>query len=311
MKVLVTGGAGFIGSHISDFLISNNFKVKIIDNLSNGKISNIEHLLNNDNNNNFEFIKGDICDIELLRRELKDIDIICHQAALGSVPRSMKFPELYHSNNITGFFNILLVAKEYNIKRIVYASSSSVYGDSEILPKKEEITGKVLSPYALSKWIDELYAELFTRLFGLECIGLRYFNVFGKRQNKDGDYAAVIPKFVDMINQNIRPLINGDGNFSRDFTYIENVVQANYLAMTTKNCECFGKAFNIGCGGNTSIYQVFNTIRKILKKDIEPIFGQNREGDIPHSLASIELSQKLLGYNPKISFEEGIEKMLS
>ena len=303
MKYLVTGGAGFIGSHIVKGLLDLNHDVIVLDNLSTGYLKNIKGL-------NVRFIHGDINDLEICRKVVKGVDAICHQAALGSVPRSVKDPLASHKSNVNGFLNILIAAKENNVKRIVYASSSSVYGDEEILPKVENKVGNLLSPYAVTKHINEEYAKIFTRCYGMECIGLRYFNVFGPRQDPHGPYAAVIPKFIDMIKQNKRPTINGDGSYSRDFTYVKNVVQANILGLTTKNHKCFGEAFNIGAGGRTTIKHLYKTIAKELHFNEDAIYGNIREGDIPHSNANIDKAISMLGYVPTISFEEGINRLL-
>ena len=304
-RFLITGGCGFIGSNIVEYLLENNASfVRVIDNLSTGNKRNIEPLL--DKYDNFEFMYGDITNIEVCKKAVSGIDIICHQAALGSVPRSIIDPLSSHLSNVNGFLNILISAKEAGIKRIVYASSSSVYGDHPVLPKVEENTGNLLSPYAATKKIDEIYGAVFTRCYGMECIGLRYFNVFGRRQDPNGAYAAVIPKFINLIKNGKSPIINGDGNFSRDFTYIDNVIQANVLAMTTQNTESFGEAFNIGVEGQTTIYELFKIIKDELKLDMEPIFGPNRSGDIPHSNADISKARNILNYNPQILFNEGI-----
>lgn len=305
--VLLTGGAGFIGSNIADYLISQGHKVKVLDNLSTGFVKNIEHLISNPN---FQFINADITDLETLDNICKDVDLICHQAALGSVPRSVDDPLASHNNNINGFLNILLAAKNNNIKRIVYASSSAVYGSSETLPKVENKIGEPLSPYAVTKYVNELYGNVFTKLYGIECIGLRYFNVFGPRQNPNGAYAAVIPKFIDSVKHHVSPIINGDGSYSRDFTYVDNVVQANYLALFTNNTECFGTIFNIGAGSRITILEMYNTIAEQLGSDLKPILGELRKGDIPHSNANIDKAKNLLGYNPKINFDEGIIKTI-
>jgi UDP-N-acetylglucosamine 4-epimerase len=309
-RFLITGGCGFIGSNIVEYLLENNASfVRVIDNLSTGNKRNIEHLL--DKYNNFEFMYGDITNIEVCRKAVSGIDIICHQAALGSVPRSILDPLSSHLSNVNGFLNILISAKEAGIKRVVYASSSSVYGDHPVLPKVEENTGNLLSPYAATKKIDEIYGSVFTRCYGMECIGLRYFNVFGRRQDPNGAYAAVIPKFINLMKNGKSPTINGDGNYSRDFTYIDNVIQANVLAMTTQNIESFGEAFNIGVEGQTTIYELFKIIKDELKLNMEPIFGPNRSGDIPHSNADISKARKILNYNPQIKFKEGIIKTIS
>lgn len=304
LSFLITGGAGFIGSHIAHYLIKNNAKyVRVIDNLSNGNINNIKDLLNH---SNFEFVWGDINDIETCRKCMENTNIICHQAAIGSVPRSLEDPLNTHRSNVNGFLNILIAAKEKNIKRIVYASSSSVYGDNEKLPKIENEIGHQLSPYAVSKYVDELYANVFYKCYGIETIGLRYFNVFGPKQNPNGCYAAVIPKFILQIVKNIRPVINGDGNYSRDFTYIDNVVNANVLAMLTERSECFGEVFNIGNGGRITILEMFDIIKNCLGSDIQPIFSNIRKGDIPHSNANIDKATSLLNYTPVKSFSDGI-----
>lgn len=306
MKILVTGGAGFIGSHIAERLLENH-KVRILDNLSTGFKKNIDLI----NHENLEFIYGDISDLETCRKATKDINIICHQAALGSVPRSVKDPLASHKSNVNGFLNLLIAAKENGLKRFIYASSSSVYGDDNNLPKMENKTGQVLSPYAATKSINEIYANVFTKCYGMECIGLRYFNVFGPRQNPNGAYAAVIPKFINLMKNKISPTINGDGNFSRDFTYIENVVQANILALFTDNKYCFGDVFNIGAGGRVTINYLFNILKKELKSDLQPTYGKKRIGDIPHSNACINKAKNMLRYDPKISFEEGIRLLLN
>jgi UDP-N-acetylglucosamine 4-epimerase len=304
-RFLITGGCGFIGSNIVEYLLENNASyVRVVDNLSTGNKKNIEHLL--DKYENLEFMYGDITNIDVCRKAVSDIDIICHQAALGSVPRSMIDPLSSHLSNVNGFLNILISAKEAGIKRVVYASSSSVYGDHPVLPKVEENTGNLLSPYAATKKIDEIYGAVFTRCYGMECIGLRYFNVFGRRQDPNGAYAAVIPKFINLMKNGKLPTINGDGDYSRDFTYIDNVIHANILSMTTQNTESFGEAFNIGVEGQTTIYELFKIIKDELKTDLEPIFGPNRSGDIPHSNADISKARKILNYNPQILFKEGI-----
>lgn len=309
MKILITGGCGFIGSNIAEYLLKNKAnKVTIVDNLSTGKKENIQFLL--DKYSNLEFIYGDISNIETCRKVVKNIDIICHQAALGSVPRSIDDPLNSHISNVNGFLNILIAAKERGIKRIVYASSSSVYGDHPELPKQEEKVGSVLSPYAATKKIDEIYANVFTKCYDMECIGLRYFNVFGPRQDPHGAYAAVIPKFIDIMKNDKQPTINGDGTYSRDFTYVDNVVQGNILALTTNNIKCFGEVFNIGAGGRVTLLELVSNINKYLEKDILPIFGTNRPGDIPHSNASVSKAREMLNYNPKINFEEGIKKTI-
>ena len=310
-NILITGGAGFIGSNIIEHLCKNNkYKtIRILDNLSTGNKNNIQYII--DTYENIEFFYGDVVSLEICRRAVQDIDIICHQAALGSVPRSVGDPLLSHNSNVNGFLNILIAAKEEGIKRVVYASSSSVYGDNPTLPKVEENTGNVLSPYAATKAIDEIYAGVFTKCYGMECIGLRYFNIFGPRQDPNGVYAAVIPKFIKLMSEGKQPIINGDGSYSRDFTYVDNAVQSNILALTTTNEKCFGESFNIGIGGQVTILELVEAINKELNTQIEPIFGKNRKGDIPHSNADISKAKNMLGYEPNVLFEEGIKKLIS
>lgn len=311
-KVLVTGGAGFVGSNIVETLLQNNQVkyIRILDNLATGKMENIQFLLDKYGPEKIEFTYGDIANFEVCRKAVKDMDLICHQAALGSVPRSVKDPLPSHMANVNGFLHILVAANEVGIKRVVYASSSSVYGDHPVLPKVEENTGNVLSPYAATKAIDEIYASVFSRCYNMECIGLRYFNIFGPRQDPNGAYAAVIPKFIKLMREGKQPTINGDGTYSRDFTYVNNAVQANILALSTQNHECFGQAFNIGAGGQTTIKDLIKAINLGLNTEIEPILGPNRPGDIPHSNADISKAKRMLGYNPQISFEDGIEKLI-
>ena len=308
-NVLVTGGCGFIGSNIVEYLLDNNVKyVRILDNLSTGNKNNISHLLTK--YTNIDFIYGDIADLEICRKAVNNIDIICHQAALGSVPRSINDPLHSHISNVNGFLNILISAKENSIKRIVYASSSSVYGDNPILPKVEANVGNVLSPYAATKKIDEIYAGVFTHCYGMEVVGLRYFNIFGPRQDPNGMYAAVIPKFIDIMKNNNRPTINGDGENSRDFTYVNNAVSANILAMTTQDKASYGDVFNIGCGGQYSLNRLVEVMNEAMRTHIKPIYGKNRAGDIPHSNADISKAKKILGYKVLVKFEEGINKLI-
>jgi len=311
MKLLITGGCGFIGSNIAEYFLENNYfeSITIIDNLSSGFIGNIQHLL--EKYPNLKFIEADIQDIEFCQKITKNIDLICHQAATGSVPRSINNPYFYHKNNVDGFLNLLISAKENGCRRFVYASSSSVYGDNENLPKMEEKIGNVLSPYAATKKINEIYANVFHKCYGMEIIGLRYFNVFGERQNPNGEYAAVIPKFIDLVKNGKSPTIFGDGSFSRDFTYVKNVVRANYLALTTTNHECFGEVFNIGAGGRISINEIFYKICKIIGANIIPNYQPNRKGDIPHSNASIEKAERMLGYKLEVGFEEGLQRTIT
>lgn len=311
MNLLITGGCGFIGSNIAEYFLENKLfeSITIIDNLSSGFIQNIQHLL--EKYTNLKFIEGDIKDIDFCRNITKNIDAICHQAATGSVPRSINDPFFYHKNNVDGFFNLLIAAKENGCRRFVYASSSSVYGDSESLPKIEGKTGDVLSPYAATKKINEIYANVFNKCYGMEIIGLRYFNVFGEKQNPNGEYAAVIPKFINSVKNMESPTIFGDGSFSRDFTYVKNVVRANYLALTTTNSECFGEIFNIGAGGRITINDIFFKICGIMGANIVPNYQPNRKGDIPHSNASIEKAERMLGYVPEIEFEDGLRKTIA
>ncbi len=311
LSVLVTGGAGFIGSNIVEYLLNNGVKfVRILDNLSTGKIENIQDLL--DKFTNVEFVEGDIVDLNTCMKCMKNINAICHKAAIGSVVKSIVDPLDSHNSNVNGFFNIILAAKKSNIKRIVYASSSAIYGDSVTLPKVETIKANVLSPYAATKAIDDIYSWTFHKCYGMETIGLIYFNVFGKRQDPNGAYAAVIPLFIKKVMENNPPMINGDGSFTRDFIHIENVVYANILALTTKNSECFGQCFNIGEGGKTTILDLFNTIKNSIptSNNLEPIFGDVRDGDIPHSSANIDKAQKLLDYKVVTSFKDGIKKTI-
>lgn len=308
LSVLITGGAGFIGSHIVEYLINNKVKyLRILDNLSTGSRTNIDQFLNKFSN--VEFIWGDIRNLETCRQVCNGIDVICHQAALGSVPRSINNPLDSHDVNVNGFMNILIAAKEKSIRRIVYASSSSVYGTNNKSVKIENENGELMSPYAVTKYVDELYANVFTRVYGMECIGLRYFNVFGPRQNPNGVYAAVIPKFIKSVVNNESPIINGDGTYSRDFTYVDNVVYANILALTTDNNKCFGQAFNVGTNNSISINELFKMIKIFVKNDnCEASYGPNRQGDVPYSNASVEKISTLLKYQPKIYFVDGLKK---
>ena len=310
LNILVTGGAAFIGSNIVEFLLKNNVKkVRVIDNLSTGNKNNLKPFL--EKYGNLEFMYGDISKLEDCRKAVKGMDVITNQAALGSVPRSIGDPLSSHISNVNGFLNVLIASKEEGIKRVEYASSSSVYGDHPVLPKKEENTGSVLSPYAVTKAVDELYAGVFSKCYNMQCIGLRYFNVFGPRQDPKGAYAAVIPKFIDIMKNNKQPTINGDGTFSRDFTYVNNVVHANIKALTTSNKECYGEVFNIGAGGRITILELVDAINKGLKTNIEPVLGPNRAGDIPHSNADISKAKSMLGYDPKIQFYEGIDMLIN
>lgn len=299
---IVTGGAGFIGSNLCDEIISRGGRVRCLDNFSTGKMENIRHLLDRPG---FELVEGDICDLKCCMKACEGGDYVLHQAAWGSVPRSIELPLAYEETNIRGTLNMMEAARQSRIKRFVYASSSSVYGDAEGLPKKEGAEGSVLSPYALTKRTNEEYGRLYFELYGLETVGLRYFNVFGKNQDPDGAYAAVIPKFIKLLLQNKAPVINGDGGQSRDFTYISNVVGANLKACTAPR-EAAGQAYNIACGGRETLLDVYEAIRGLLDKDIRPEFGPERRGDIRHSNADVGKAKRLLGYEPLVGFQEGL-----
>tara|TARA_B100000424_G_scaffold147681_1_gene112564 strand:- start:764 stop:1765 length:1002 start_codon:yes stop_codon:yes gene_type:complete len=308
--LLVTGGAGFIGSNLCAYLLQNNVKVTCLDNLITGKLENIEELMSNAN---FKFINGDITNLNDCTNACKDIDVILHQAALGSVPRSIENPVNTNNINISGFLNILWAAKASNIKRVVYAASSSTYGDSKKLPKIEDEIGLPLSPYAVTKYVNELYAGVFSSLYNLELIGLRYFNVFGRKQDPNGAYAAAIPKFIKAFVNYESPIIHGDGSQSRDFTYIDNVIQANVLAATTTNSNAINQVYNVACGEQSILLDLLKHIQNLLKQFDEKIdqvkisFGPERIGDIKHSLASIEKAKKQLNYSPSHNVNEGIE----
>jgi UDP-N-acetylglucosamine 4-epimerase len=302
-KFLVTGAAGFIGSNLVEALLNLGYKVIGLDNFSTGKRENVDLFIDN---LNFKFIEGDIRSLDTCMDACKGIDFVLHQAAWGSVPRSIEMPLLYEEINIKGTLNMMEAARQNNVKKFVYASSSSVYGDEPNLPKKEGIEGNLLSPYALTKMVDEEYGKLYTKLYGLDTYALRYFNVFGRRQDPNGAYAAVIPKFIKQLVNNERPTINGDGKQSRDFTYIENVIEANLKACNASH-EAAGQAFNIAYGGREYLIDIYYDLCKALDKDIEPIFGPDRKGDIKHSNADISKARKFLEYNPEWSFERGIK----
>jgi len=300
---LVTGAAGFIGSNLVEAILNLGYRVRGLDNFSTGKRANVD-LFNG--NCNFEFIEGDIRDIEVCKKACKGVDYVLNQAAWGSVPRSIEMPLLYEEINIRGTLNMMEAARMNNVKKFVYASSSSVYGDEPNLPKKEGVEGNLLSPYALTKRVDEEYGKLYAKLYGLDTYGLRYFNVFGKRQDPNGTYAAVIPKFIKQLLNNERPTINGDGKQSRDFTYIENVIEANLKACKASH-EAAGQAFNIAYGGREFLIDIYYKLCNALDKNVEPIFGPNRAGDIKHSNADISKARELLAYNPEWDFERGIK----
>lgn len=302
-KFLVTGGAGFIGSNLVEALLDKGCYVRVLDNFSIGKRENIEEFMSNEN---FELIEGDIRDIETCQSACKDIEYVLHQAAWGSVPRSIEMPLLYEEINIKGTLNMMTAARDNGVKRFVYASSSSVYGDEPNLPKVEGREGNLLSPYAITKKVNELYAKNYFDLYGLETIGMRYFNVFGRKQDPYSYYSAVIPKFVSMLLRNEAPTINGDGEHSRDFTYIDNVIEANLRACLATREAC-GRAYNIAYGGRVSLNELYGNLKELLEKDIEPIYGPNRKGDIKHSNADISNAKNLLGYSPSYSFEDGIK----
>ena len=307
MRILVTGGAGFIGSNIVENLLAdqNIEQVRVLDNLETGSIDNIGGFYTS---SKFEFIQADIRDYSSCLQACDGIDLITHQAALGSVPRSINDPLTTNEVNIGGTLNVFTAAKEKKVKRIVYAASSSTYGDHPALPKVENEIGKPLSPYAVTKYVNELYADVFARLYNTEFIGLRYFNVFGPRQNPKGPYAAVIPLFTESFLNGQAPVINGDGNHSRDFTYVSNVVQANLLALFTENKAAVNQVYNIGYGQQTSLLQLVQYLKRISARDIEPIKAPERTGDVKHSLADISKAKNLLGYNPAVSVEEGLRR---
>jgi UDP-N-acetylglucosamine/UDP-N-acetylgalactosamine 4-epimerase len=305
-KFLVTGAAGFIGSNLVEAILEMGYAVKGLDNFSTGKKENIDLFLDN---KNFEFIEGDIRDLGICMKACEGVEYVLHQAAWGSVPRSIEMPLLYEEINIRGTLNMMEAAKKNDVKKFVYASSSSVYGDEPNLPKQEGREGNLLSPYALTKMVDEEYGKIYSKLYGLDTYGLRYFNVFGKRQDPNGAYAAVIPKFIKQLLNNEQPTINGDGKQSRDFTYIENVIEANLKACKVSS-EVAGEAFNIAYGGREYLIDVYNSLCKALGKDIEPIFGPNRKGDIKHSNADITKARVKMGYDPSWSFDRGIEEAI-
>lgn len=310
--VLVTGGAGFIGSNLVEFLLKNEIRVSVLDNLSTGRISNLEEFKSNPL---FTFIEGDITDFDTCRKALIGIDVVSHQAALGSVPRSIEFPLNTHAVNATGFLNMLHAAKENGVKRFVYASSSSVYGNSVASPKRIGDEGDLLSPYAVTKRLNEEYAKVYNKLHQMESVGLRYFNVFGPKQDPNGVYAAAIPKFIDKMLKGEQIIINGDGEQTRDFTYVDNAVKANVLGLTTTNSKAFGNAFNIACGEYLSLNNVIDEIRKhlgilgIYNNSTSIINGPERVGDIRDSLADISLTKELLDYNDPVKFDQGILKL--
>ncbi len=310
-KVLVTGGAGFIGSNLCESLLENNNEVICLDNFSTGRMENIQSFLEN---KNFTLITGDIRNLDDCHKAMRGVQIVLSQAALGSVPRSINDPITTNEVNIGGFLNILVAARDAKVKRVVYAASSSTYGDSESLPKIEDVIGKPLSPYAVTKYVNELYAHVFGLNYGLDCIGLRYFNVYGRRQDPNGAYAAVIPKFTMQLMAHESPKINGDGTNSRDFTYIDNVIQMNHLAALTTNPEAKGQVFNTAVGERADLNWMTLLLKKYLSEydpeigKIQTVHGADRLGDIPHSLASIEKAEILLGYKPTHTLENGLKE---
>ena len=310
-NILITGGAGFIGSNLCEYLLSCEANVTCLDNLSTGHMHNIESFFNH---SRFTFIEGDIRNLETCQKACKNQEFVLHQAALGSVPRSVIDPITSNEVNISGFLNMLVSARDQNLKRFIFAASSSTYGDSKKLPKFEDEIGKPLSPYAITKYVNELYADIFQRAYGLDFIGLRYFNVFGKNQDPNGAYAAVIPKFVNQLINGESPVINGDGNYSRDFTYIDNVIQANILSLLTTNNKAINTIYNVAFGDRNTLNDLMKYLKEYLS-DFDPkiskisvINGPNRAGDIPHSHASVQKAKKLLHYNPLFSLQKGLKE---
>ena len=309
--ILVTGGAGFIGSNLCEELLCLGNKVVCLDNFATGKRENLEQLLKD---SNFTLIEGDIRKLEDWLKATKDVDYVLHQAALGSVPRSIKDPITSNDVNVSGFLNMLVAARDNGVKRFVFAASSSTYGDSESMPKVEDIIGKPLSPYAITKYVNELYADIFSKTYGLETIGLRYFNVFGRKQDPNGAYAAVIPKFVSQLMNRESPVINGDGNYSRDFTYIDNVIQANLLSLITTNEKAINTVYNVAYGDRNTLNDLMGYLKDYLSEfdskisNVEVIYGPNRAGDIPHSHASVDKAKENLNYNPQFTLQQGLKE---
>ena len=315
LSFLVTGGAGFIGSNLVEYLLKyNSGKVRVLDNFSTGHKKNLEEFSSHPN---FELIEGDIRDLQTCKNASNGVDYILHQAALGSVPRSINDPITSNEVNVTGFLNMLVAARDANVKRMVYAASSSTYGDSKELPKVEERIGKPLSPYAVTKYVNELYADVFSRMYNLQLVGLRYFNVFGQRQDPNGAYAAVIPKFVSQLLNHQSPVVNGDGEYSRDFTYIDNVVQMNMRAALSDNKEAINQIYNVAYGERTTLNQLIESLKNNLSNfdpdinNVSIVYGPPRNGDIPHSLASVEKAIRLLDYHPLYSIDKGLSEAVS
>jgi len=313
-KILITGGAGFIGSNLCDYFLSKGYEVVCLDNFATGHRRNLAAFASNAH---FTLIEGDIRNSSDCARAVSGVDYVLHQAALGSVPRSIQDPVTTNDVNVSGFLNMLVASRDAKVKRFIYAASSSTYGDSESLPKVEQTIGKPLSPYAITKYVNELYAEIFSNTYGLETIGLRYFNVFGRKQDPNGAYAAVIPKFVMQLMAHESPVINGDGNYSRDFTYIDNVIQMNELAMTTTNIQAVNTVYNTAFGDRTTLNDLVRYLKEYLSEfdpqiaSVPIVHGPNRAGDIPHSLASIEKAKTLLGYQPKFSMQDGLRQAVN
>ena len=316
MKVLVTGGAGFIGSNLCEYLLENGHDVCCLDNFATGKMENIIPLLQK-YSKHFKLIIGDIRNLCDCQKAVDGMEYVLHEAALGSVPRSVKDPITTNEVNIGGFLNMLIASRDAGVKRFIFAASSSTYGDSQILPKVENVIGKPLSPYAITKYVNELYADVFAKTYGIEYIGLRYFNVFGRRKDPNGAYAAVIPLFVKKFMNYESPNINGDGEYSRDFTYIDNVIQMNMLALLTENVDAVNQIYNTACGERTTLNQLVSYLREYLSKfdseiaKIEPTYGSNRVGDIPHSLACVDKAKKLLNYTPKYDVKIGLKEAIT
>lgn len=312
--ILITGGAGFIGSNLSGYFLGLGHKVICLDNFATGHRHNLKDFIENPN---YKLIEGDIRNIADCILAVQGVDYVLHQAALGSVPRSINDPITTNDVNVSGFLNMLVASRDAKVKRFIYAASSSTYGDSQGLPKVEDVIGKPLSPYAITKYVNELYSEIFSRTYGIETIGLRYFNVFGRKQDPNGAYAAVIPKFVMQLMKHESPVINGDGNYSRDFTYIDNVIQMNELAMTSQNPEAVNTVYNTAYGDRNTLNDLVGYLKEYLAEfdskiaDVEIIYGANRAGDIPHSLASIDKAKKVLGYDPKFSLQDGLKEAVS
>ncbi|WP_313260746.1 SDR family oxidoreductase [Sphingobacterium sp.] len=310
-KILITGGAGFIGSNLTEYFLGKGHQVVVLDNFATGHRHNI---IQHEGNPNFQLIEGDIRNVTDCEKAVQGVDFVLHQAALGSVPRSIKDPQTSNEVNVSGFLNMLVAARDANVKRFIYAASSSTYGDSESLPKVEDKIGKPLSPYAITKYVNELYADIFSKTYGIETIGLRYFNVFGRRQDPNGAYAAVIPLFVKKFMNHESPVINGAGDYSRDFTYIDNVIQMNERAMLTDNPEAVNTVYNTAVGDRTTLNQLVAYLKEFLTKydseiaNVEVVHGPNRQGDIPHSLASVDKAKDLLGYEPSHVIKDGLKE---